>query len=72
MLDADPVAAGRQTLSFIGTAAFANNGTAQLRYGDSGADTLIQIDLDGNGTADMEIVLVGHAGQALAGTDFLF
>ncbi|MBN8501588.1 MAG: M10 family metallopeptidase C-terminal domain-containing protein [Sphingomonadales bacterium] len=71
-LDADPVAAGRQTLSFIGTAAFANNGTAQLRYGDSGADTLVQIDLNGDGTADMEILLVGHAGQALAGTDFLF
>jgi hypothetical protein len=66
------VLAGRQALSFIGTSAFGANGTAQLRYADSGGDTLVQIDLDGNGNADMEIVLVGHAGQALAGTDFLF
>ncbi|MFM5950769.1 MAG: M10 family metallopeptidase C-terminal domain-containing protein [Novosphingobium sp.] len=71
-LDADLVAPGRQTISFIGTAAFAVNGTAQARYVDSGADTLVQIDLNGDGAADMQIVLVGHAGQALAGTDFLF
>lgn len=36
-LDADPVLAGRQALSFIGTSAFGANGTAQLRYADSGA-----------------------------------
>ncbi len=71
-LDADPAALGRQLLSFIGTSAFANNGTAQLRYADSGGDTLVQVDLDGNGIADMQIVLAGHAGQALAGTDFMF
>ncbi|MFM5949167.1 MAG: M10 family metallopeptidase C-terminal domain-containing protein, partial [Novosphingobium sp.] len=71
-LDADLVAPGRQTISFIGTSAFAVNGTAQARYVDSGADTLVQIDLNGDGAADMQIVLVGHAGQALAGTDFLF
>ncbi len=72
VLDADPVTPGRQTLSFIGTAGFATNGTAQVRYADSGADTLVQIDLNGDGAADMEIVLAGHAGQALVGTDFLF
>ncbi|MFM5948181.1 MAG: putative Ig domain-containing protein [Novosphingobium sp.] len=72
VLDANPNIAGRQALSFVGTSAFAATGTAQLRYGDSGADTLVQIDLDGNGTADMEIVLGGHAGQALTGTDLLF
>jgi hypothetical protein len=64
--------AGRQALSFIGTSAFAVNGTAQLRYADSGADTLVQIDLNGDGAVDMEIVLVGHAGQALTGTELLF
>lgn len=71
-LDADPVAAGRQTISFVGTSAFVANGTAQARYVDSGGDTLVQIDLDGNGTADMQIVLAGHAGQGLAATDFMF
>ncbi|HQV04926.1 M10 family metallopeptidase C-terminal domain-containing protein [Novosphingobium sp.] len=71
-LDADPLTAGRQTISFIGTSAFATNGTAQARYVDSGADKLVQIDLNGDGAADMQIVLVGHAGQGLTGTDFLF
>ncbi|HQV04925.1 M10 family metallopeptidase C-terminal domain-containing protein [Novosphingobium sp.] len=71
-LDADLVAPGRQTISFVGTAAFTVNGTAQARYVDSGADTLVQIDLNGDGAADMQIVLVGHAGQGLTGTDFLF
>ena len=71
VLDADPNTAGRQALSFIGTAAFGATGSAQLRYADSGGDTLVQIDLNGDGAADMEIVLVGHAGQALTGTDFL-
>ncbi|MFM5950772.1 MAG: putative Ig domain-containing protein [Novosphingobium sp.] len=71
-LDANPALAGRQALSFIGTGAFATNGSAQVRYADSGSDTLVQIDLNGDGAADMQIVLVGHAGQALAGTDFLF
>ncbi|MFM5950771.1 MAG: putative Ig domain-containing protein [Novosphingobium sp.] len=70
-LDANPALAGRQALSFIGTGAFATNGSAQVRYADSGSDTLVQIDLNGDGAADMQIVLVGHAGQALAGTDFL-
>jgi len=41
-------------------------------YTTLGTDTLVQIDLNGDGTADMEIVLAGHAGQPLAGTDFLF
>jgi Ca2+-binding RTX toxin-like protein len=71
-LDANLVTPGRQTISFVGTAAFAVNGTAQARYVDSGADKLVQIDLNGDGAADMQIVLVGHAGQGLAGTDFLF
>ena len=70
-LDANPALAGRQALSFIGTAAFATDGSAQLRYVDVGADTRVEVDLNGDGTADMQILLVGHAGQALSGTDFL-
>ena len=70
-LDADPALAGRQALSFIGTAAFATDGSAQLRYVDVGADTRVEVDLNGDGTADMQILLVGHAGQALSGTDLL-
>ena len=71
LLDADPVAAGRQALTFIDTLAFSATGTAQVRYGVSGADLLVQVDLDGNGTADMEIVLDGASAQTLTGGDFM-
>lgn len=70
-LDADPVAPGRQALSFINTAAFSATGTAQVRYGVSGADLLLQVDLDGNGTADMEIILDTAAAQTLTSGDFI-
>jgi hypothetical protein len=70
-LDADLVAPGRQALTFIGTTAFHATGTAELHYGNSGSDLLVQIDLDGNGTSDMEIVLQGLAGQTLTSGDFL-
>ena len=71
LLDADPVAAGRQALTYINTAAFSATGTAQVRYGVSGADLLVQVDLDGNGTADMEIVLQGASTQTLTSGDFM-
>ncbi len=71
LLDADPVAAGRQALTYISTAAFIATGTAQVRYGVSGADLLVQVDLDGNGSADMEIVLLGASGQTLTSGDFM-
>jgi Ca2+-binding RTX toxin-like protein len=70
-LDADPATAGRQALNYIGSAAFATNGTAQVRHVDVGGDTRVEVDLNGDGAADMHILLVGHAGQSLAGTDFL-
>jgi serralysin len=72
LLDADLIAPGRQALTFIDTQAFSATGTAQLRYGVSGADLLIQVDLDGNGTADMEIVLDNAAAQTLTSSDFFF
>ncbi len=71
LLDADPVAAGRQALTFINTAAFSATGSAQVRYGLSGADLLVQVDLDGNGTADMEMVLQGASTQTLTSSDFM-
>ncbi len=71
LFDADTVAAGRQAVSFVGTAAFAVNGTAQARYSTSGANLLVEIDVNGDGVADMNIVLAGLGGQTLNGTDFL-
>lgn len=71
-LDANPALAGRQALSFVGTAAFVVNGLGQVRYETSGADLLVSIDYNGDGNADAQIVLVGDGGGTLAGTDFLF
>lgn len=71
LLDADLVAPGRQALTFIDTAAFSATGAAQVRYGVSGANLLVQVDLDGNGTADMEIVLDNAAAQTLTSGDFM-
>jgi autotransporter-associated beta strand protein len=70
-LDANPNLAGRQTLTFIDTAAFVSNGTAQIRWVDLGADLGVFVDLDGNGTADMAMLLVGAGAQVLSATDFL-
>ena len=74
LLDKDLVTPDIQnyTLGFIGNAAFGAGGSGQIRYGTSGSDMLVQFDLDGNGTSDMEIVLQGLAGQTLSVNDFLF
>ncbi len=71
LMDADVVTPGDQAFAFIGTGAFAVTGVGQIRYQTSGANLLVQIDTDGNGMADMEVVLDGLAGQALTGGDFL-
>ena len=56
----DAIAGGADdAFVFIGTAAFTNSGTGQVRYQASGADTMILIDTDGNGAANMEILLTG-------------
>ena len=74
LLDKDLVTPDIQNyaLGFIGNAAFGAGGAGQIRYGTSGSDMLVQFDLDGNGTSDMEIVLQGLAGQTLSVNDFLF
>ena len=74
LLDSDLVTPGIQNyaLGFIGSAAFGASGASQVRYGTSGSDMLVQVDLDGNGSSDMEIVLQGLAGQTLSASDFMF
>lgn len=57
-IDADPNTLGDQTLRYLGTAAF-NGRVGELRYEVRGADTFIQVDRDGNATADFEIRLLG-------------
>jgi len=71
LIDADAVAAGDQAFNFVGTAAFANTGVGQIRYQNSGADLLVQADVNGDGVADMEIILQGQAGGTLTAGDFI-
>ena len=39
--------------------------------GFAGPDLLLQVDIDGNGTVDMEVVMQGLAGQTLTSADFM-
>lgn len=71
-LDANPNIAGRQALTYVGTSSFSATGQAEVRWSDLGADLRVYVDLDGNGTSDMEMLLVGAGTQTLASTDFLF
>jgi len=66
-IDANPVTAGDQAFSFIGTSAFTAT-AGQLRYAFDGTDTWVQGDIDGNGVADFEIVLTGN--HTLGAGDF--
>jgi Ca2+-binding RTX toxin-like protein len=48
-----------ETAAFIGTSAFSGLGRAQLHQFASGGNTVLELDADGNGAADMQFVLVG-------------
>lgn len=67
-IDANKVKVGDQGFSFIGATAFSHL-AGQLRYEKSGANTLILADIDGNGHADMSILLAGAL--ALKAGDFI-
>jgi Ca2+-binding RTX toxin-like protein len=61
-------AAGNQAFSFIGVLGFTNkSGQLHLRY--SGGNTIVEGDLNGNGTADFAILLTGL--KALVAGDFV-
>ena len=68
-IDANTNAGGNQGFAFVGQAAF--TGTAgELRFTyDGGGDTLVQMDVDGDGASDMTIRLTGEI--ALTGAQFV-
>jgi autotransporter-associated beta strand protein len=70
-IDANASLAGDQAFSFINTAAFTNTGTGQIRWVDLGADLRVEVDVDGNGVADMHILLQGAGAQVLTSADFV-
>jgi Ca2+-binding RTX toxin-like protein len=70
-IDTNLTLAGDQAFTFIGNAAFGNTGVAQIRFTDSFGDLLVQADVNGDGIADMEIILQGLAGQTMTAADFV-
>ncbi|HVQ07440.1 MAG TPA: M10 family metallopeptidase C-terminal domain-containing protein [Allosphingosinicella sp.] len=68
-IDAIPATGAPDNFTFIGTAAF-HNVAGELRYAVTGGNAHIFADLDGNGVADMEIIV--NNVTVLAGTDFTF
>lgn len=72
-LDSDLVTPGVQpyAFAFIGTSAFSAAGSAQVRYGVTGADLTVELDLDGDDAADMQIVLQGDGALTLGSGGFL-
>ena len=68
-IDANPATGVDDAFAFIGTAAF-HNVAGEVRYDVTGGNAHVFADLDGNGVADMEIVV--NSVTILAGTDFTF
>lgn len=67
-VDADGTAEGDQIFAFIGTSAFTQT-PGELRYEQSGSNTFVYGDTDGDGTADFMIRLDGS--HSLVGADFI-
>ena len=62
-IDANSTVIGNNAFTFIGNGVFSGGGAAsagQLRYSFAGTATLIEGDVDGNGTADFQIQLTGN------------
>ena len=66
-IDADTVTANDQEFDFLGTVAFTDK-AGELRYEGSGSDVLVQGDVDGDGTADLELTVTGVS--SLTSDDF--
>ena len=75
LIDADAAKAGMQTPAYLGTAAFAGHGVGSARSEvmGSGAQAYVQVqvDVDGNATADLFIDLMGLSTPLMA-SDFGF
>ncbi|MCC2981048.1 calcium-binding protein [Sphingomonas sp. IC4-52] len=57
------------SFSFLGRKGFTGGGEAEVRFRSIDNDTLIQVDVDGNSTVDLTILLNGH--HMLGASDFI-
>jgi Ca2+-binding RTX toxin-like protein len=69
-IDPDAVTAGDQKFSFVGTADFTTDARFQLRWFQQGGDAVVQIDLNHDRVADVELLLYG-VGSLVAGDFYL-
>lgn len=60
---------GDDAFTFVGAAAF--SGAGQLRVTASGADWLVEADIDGNGVADLAVLVRTQSGATLLAGDFI-
>jgi Ca2+-binding RTX toxin-like protein len=67
-IDADAGTSGNQAFSFIGTDAFSAI-AGEVRYNFNGTDTYVKADIDGDGAADLVIILSGSVTPL--GSDFV-
>lgn len=70
-IDTDPFTAGDQGFTFIENQPFFNNGAAQIRWVDLGADLRVEVDTNGDTVADMHVLLQGAGAQVLGAGDFV-
>jgi autotransporter-associated beta strand protein len=70
-IDADANSAGDQAFTFVGTGAFTGGGVGSIRYSDLGNDLRVEADVNGDGVADMHVLLQGAGLQTLTATDFV-
>lgn len=59
-IDGRPAQAGDQALAFVFQGAFSGGGQASVGYDWVGADTVLRIDADGDGSTDMTVALLGQ------------
>lgn len=66
-IDADRTLAGDQAFTYLGNAPF--DGNSQLRIEEVAGDSIVQVDRDGDGVSDMEILITDIVG--LTSDDFI-
>lgn len=68
-IDPDPVTAGDQPFSFVGSAAFTTDARFQVRFDVQGPNTVVQIDINHDTVVDYAILLYGVT--SLVAADFI-
>jgi Ca2+-binding RTX toxin-like protein len=72
-IDTNAGLAGDQGFAFVGTGAFSGGGAASIRYVDTGNDIRVEADVNGDGVADMHVILqsAGLGAGTLTVADFV-